>query len=323
MSAAADTRVALPELPLEAWEPTKDTLHLWAQIVGKVQLSTTAPRNHWWNVTFAVGVRGLTTRLLRAGGRTFELEFDFLEHRLVLRTARGDVDSVPLEDGLSVAEFGARLHALLASAGVDVAIREEPFGVAHLTTPFADDTAHRSYDREFVVRFWRALEWTSGVLEEFAGWFCGKTSPVQLFWHSLDLALTRFSGRRAPPLPGADPVTREAYSHEVISFGFWAGDPTVGEPAFYSYTAPEPAGLRLQPLVPPQAAWVDGPAGPLALLPYDVVRTAADPRATLLAFLQSAYEAGTVSAAWDRSDLESSWCPSQQQLEEIGLRGGH
>ena len=320
MTVATDTRVVLPELPLEAWEPTKDTLHLWSQIVGKVQLAATAPRNHWWNVTFSVGVRGLETRRMHARGRTFELDFDFVDHRLVLRTDRGDVDSFALEEGLSVAAFDAQLHALLAAAGVDVPIREQPFGVAHLTTPFAEDTAHRSYDREFVERWWHAVSWAASVLEEFSGWFCGKTSPVQLFWHSFDLAVTRFSGRRAPPLDGADPVTRESYSHEVISFGFWPGDPSIREPAFYSYTAPEPPTLRERPLVPAAAAWRPGPGGSMALLPYDAVRTARDPRATLLAFLESAYEAGAEAAGWDRGELESSWCPSRQELDDIRRR---
>jgi hypothetical protein len=322
VSAAGDARVVLPELPLDAWEPTKNTLHLWAQIVGKVQLATTAPRNHWWNVTFAVGVRGLTTRLMHAHGRTFQIDFDFVDDRLVLRTGDGDVDSFALEDGLSVAQFDVKLHELLTRAGVDVAINEEPFGIAHLTTPFAQDTEHRAYDRDYVVRYWRALDWIGAVFEEFAGWFCGKTSPVQLFWHSLDLAVTRFSGRRAPKLDGADPVTREAYSHEAISFGFWPGDPNLGQAAFYSYTAPEPPGLREQPLVPAEASWIEMPTGSLALLPYDAVRTAADPRAMLLAFLQSGYDAGTEAAGWDRAELESAWCPSARQLEEIVLRVG-
>jgi hypothetical protein len=300
---------ALPELPLEAWEPTKNTLHLWAQIVGKVKLATTPPRNHWWNVTFSVDVRGLTTRRLQADDTSFAVDFDFIDHALVVRTDRGETRSFPLEYGLSVAEFDRRFHELLRGLGVDVAIKEDPFGLP-MTTPFPDDTEHASYDREYVLRFWRALEWAEGVLDEFSGWYCGKASPVHLFWHSLDLAHTRFSGARAPAQPGADPVTREAYSHEAISFGFWPGDANTPFPAFYSYTAPEPDGLTEQPLLPDAASWVTGPTGSLAVLRYDDVRTADDPKAVLLSFLQSAYDAGAKAAGWDRDALMSSYCPT-------------
>jgi hypothetical protein len=305
----------IPALPYADWEPTKKTLHLYAQIVGKVKLATTHPRNHWWNVPFYVDVRGLTTRPLNVRDVRFDLTFDFLDHRLVARTDRGETDSFALRDGLAVADFDRELHALLDRLGLDVQIREEPFGVP-TTTPFPEDREHASYDADAVTRFWRVLEWADDVFDEFASWFCGKTSPVHLFWHSLDLAVTRFSGRRAPPL-AADPVTREAYSHEVISFGFWAGDDTVGEASFYSYTAPEPEGLRDRPLLPREAAWRDGPNGSLALLPYDVVRGAQDPRATLLSFLQSAYEAGADAAGWPAAELESSFCPTPAQLEEL------
>ncbi len=292
MTGHADSQPSLPALPLAEWEATKTTLHLWAQIVGKVRLASTAPRNHWWNVPLYVDVRGLTTRRLHsAGGVTFQIDFDFLDHRLVVTTSLGETDSFALDDGLSVAGFDEQLHATLARLAVDVAIRETPFGVP-MTTPFPDDREHAAYDRDAVERFWRILDWTDGVFEEFSGWFCGKTSPVHLFWHTFDLAVTRFGGRRAPEIPGADPVTREAYSHEVVSFGFWAGDQNVREPTYYSYTAPEPPGLRESPLHPKEAFWAEQGSGSLALLRYDVVRTASDPRATLLAFLESAYRAG-------------------------------
>jgi hypothetical protein len=302
---------ALPPLPLEEWEPTKDTLHLWCQIVGKVRLVSTAPRNHWWHVPLYVDVRGLTTRRMHSeDGHAFELAFDFVDHRLVLRTNDGAVDSFALVDGLSVAEFDGSLHGLLAAHGVDVEIREVPFGVP-MTTPFPEDREHASYDADAAQRFWRVVDWSDGVFDEFAGWFCGKSSPVHLFWHSFDLALTRFGGKRAPTSESADAVTREAYSHEVVSFGFWAGDRTVREPAYYSYTAPEPDGLREQPLAPAEAHWAS-PFGPssLALLPYEAVRAAADPRATLLEFLESAYQAGARTAGWDVENLMSSWCPA-------------
>ena len=299
----------LPAIPLAEWEPTKVTLHLWSQVVGKIRLASSPPRNHWWHVTLYVDVRGLTTRRMHTpAGVTFQINFDFVDHALVVTTGRGEVGSFPLEDGLSVAQFDRQLHELLTGFGVDVAIRESPFGVP-MTTPFPDDVEHASYDRDAVERYWHVLDWTDWIFEEFSGWYCGKTSPVHLFWHSFDLAVTRFGGRRAPALPDADPVTREAYSHEAISFGFWPGDANVREPTYYSYTAPEPAGLREQKLKPDEATWRDSGGGSLATLSYDVVRQAPDPRATLLAFLQRAYDAGARTASWDIADLTSAWCP--------------
>lgn len=299
----------LPPLPYPDWEPTKETLHLWAQIVGKVKLASSPPKNHWWHVPLYLDVHGLTTRLLHGlNGDGFEIRFDFVGHRLVVETARKE-GSFPLVDGLSVAAFDEHLHAALGRLGVDVPIVEKPFGVP-MTTPFPEDREHASYDPDAVERFWQVLDWSGAVLEEFAGWFCGKQSPVHLFWHSFDLALTRFSGRRAPAIPEADSVTQEAYGAEVVSFGFWAGDVNVREPTYYSYTAPEPAGLRDRPLAPAgQARWTEQGTGSLAILPYEAVHTAADPQATLLEFLESAYEAGTDAAGWDRSELASSWCP--------------
>jgi hypothetical protein len=315
-TAAATARPDLPELPLEAWEPTKTTLHLWAQIVGKVKLAATTPRNHWWNVPLYLDVRGLTTRRLRHAGVSFQIDFDFIDHLLVVRTNRGQQGSFRLHDGLSVASYDRHLHQLLDQLGVDIAIREDPYGVP-MTTPFPDDTAHAAYDPTYVRRFFKVLDWVDSVLEEFSGWYCGKQSPVHLFWHGFDLAVTRFSGRRAPAREGADPVTRKAYSHEVISFGFWAGDDTLREPAFYSYTAPEPPGLADQPLHPTTAAWREVRGGSMALLGYDHVRDAHDPRIALLGFLQSAYDAGVRTAGWDREELTSSFCPSPGELQAL------
>jgi Family of unknown function (DUF5996) len=299
----------LPELRLEGWEPTKETLHLWTQIVGKVRLAAVSPQNHWWHVALYVDTRGLTTRRLRFDELDFDVSFDFVAHELVVRTSRGEARSFPLTDGLSVAGFHERLFALLAGFGIEVETKPEPYGIP-ITTPFAEDSEHASYDSEAVARFFGALRWSDWMLQEFAGWFCGKTSPVHFFWHGFDLAVTRFSGRRAPELPTADPVSREAYSHEVISFGFWAGDRAVRMPAFYSYTAPEPEGLADRSLRPEAASWQQ-PYGSshLALLPYDEVRTSSDPRETLLDFLESAYEAGADAAGWDVEGLRSSWCP--------------
>jgi hypothetical protein len=240
------------------------------------------------------------------GGAAFEIRFDFVDHALVVETGDGP-RTIELRDGLSVAEFDRRLHETLGE--LDLAILEKPFGVAAFTTPFPEDYEHASYDAEAVGRFWRALDWSAAVLEEFSGWFCGKQSPVHLFWHSFDLAVTRFSGRRAPQLTGVDPVTREAYTHEVISFGFWPGDKDVREAAYYSYTAPEPRGLRDRPLAPAQAHWAEQGTGTIARLPYEAVRHAGDPRRALLDFLESSYQAGVEAAGWDRAELRSSWCP--------------
>ena len=307
------TTTTLPELHLSEWRRTKDTLHLYAQIIGKIRLATTTPRNHWWNVSLYVDVRGLTTRRLHQHDTTFEIALDFVDHAAVVQTSDGRSRSLPLGDGLPVADFDTQLHALLGGLGIDVEIREHPFGIP-ITTPFPDDYEHASWDRGAIERFGRILDWSDSVFEEFSGWFNGKTSPVHLFWHSLDLAVTRFSGRTGLRIEG-DAVNQEAYSHELASFGFWAGDDNVGDAAYYSYTSPEPEGLREQAL--PVGEWIEFGAGSLALLPYETVRTAADPRTTLLAFCQGAYEAGARIAGWDIASFESNWCPSPQQLRQL------
>ncbi len=300
----------LPPLPLEEWEATKDTLHLWLQVVGKIRLASAPPKNHWWHVPYHLGARGITTRPMRQGDTFFAIDFDFVDHRLVVATDAGQIRTIPLVDGLSVAEFHDRLFDVLADLGLHPVIRAEPFGVPWMTTPFPEDTAHASYQAEYVERFWRIVEEASWVFEEFAGWYSGKSSPVHLFWHSFDLAVSRFSGRPAPELTGADPVTREAYSHEVVSFGFWAGDPVVRAPGFYSYTAPEPPGLAERGLQPDTASWLERPTGHLAFWGYDEFRRAPAPRESLLTFLQSAYSAGAEAAGWPREALASSWSPS-------------
>jgi hypothetical protein len=309
---------ALPELHLSDWRATKDTLHLYSQILGKIRLSTTAPRNHWWNVPLYVDVRGLSTRRLHHRDTTFEIALDFIDHALVIRTADGRTESFELAGGVPVADFDVRVHGLLAELGIDVEIKEEPFGVP-MTTPFPEDIEHASWDRDAIERFGRILDWSDSVFEEFSGWFNGKASPVHLFWHGLDLAVTRFSGRPGVPMD-ADRVTQEAYSQELISFGFWAGDDNVGDAAYYSYSSPEPDGIRDQPLS--VGEWFEYGAGSLAVLPYDDVRVAPDPRRTLLAFCQSAYEAGARLAGWDVGSFESNWCPTPDQLDELRATAG-
>ncbi|MET0939304.1 MAG: DUF5996 family protein [Gaiellaceae bacterium] len=306
--------MTLPELHLADWRPTKDTLHLYCQILGKVRLATTRPRNHWWNVPLYVDVRGLTTRRLHHEDSEFEIVLDFVDDALVVQTGNGRTESFSLADGLPVAGFDACLHETLRNLGVDVAILETPFGLP-MKTPFRDDTEHSSWDHDAVQRFSHILDWSDTVLEEFSGWFNGKTSPVHFFWHGFDLAVTRFSGRPSGN-SSADPVTREAYSHEVISFGFWPGDDNVPDAAYYSYTAPEPEGLREQPLA--VGEWVPtGTSSSLAILPYDEVRQSENPRTTLLAFCESAYEAGARLAEWDTTAFTSSACPTPEELGEL------
>jgi hypothetical protein len=298
----------LPALPLSEWDATRVTLRLFIQIVGKIRLALTPPKNHWWHVVLYVTPRGLTTGPMPGGETTFELEFDFLDHVLVARTQDGPIETLPLHDGLSVAAFYEQLFALLGRLRIDVDILARSYGDP-TPIPFATDLDDASYDSEAVERFWHILSATARVFEEFAGWFAGKTSPVHLFWHGMDLAVTRFSGRRAPPMPTADPVSREAYSHEVISFGFWAGDSSWPAPCYYSYTAPEPAGLAEQPLEPEQAFWAETGSSHQARLWYEDVRAAESPRLALLRFLQSAYEAGARTAGWRMEDFASSWAP--------------
>ena len=294
-ASGADT---FPPLPLEGWEDTKNTLHRFAQIVGKIRLASAPRANHWWHVTLYVTTRGLTTSPMPHGETAFAIDFDFIDHRLMITTSSGAVESFGLE-GLSVARFYEEVFSRLSRLGIDdIAIVARPYELAP-ADPFATDTTHASYNKEYVNRYWRILAQVDAVFKEFGGRFTGKISPVHLFWHSFDLAVTRFSGRRAPEREGADRVTREAYSHEVISFGFWPGDADVRAPAFYSYTAPEPPGLADQPLRPEGAFWADAGGSFTAMLMYDDLRQMISPKTALLDFLESAYHAGAVAAAWD------------------------
>ena len=303
----------LPELRIADWRPTKETLHLYAQIVGKVRLATTPPRNHWWHAPLYVDVRGLTTGPLRRADTTFDIAFDLVGHELVVRTIDGAIRAFPLVDGLSVAEFDVQLHAALAELGIDVEIQEAPYGVP-MKTPFREDTEHASWDRDAVVRFHRALTWSSSVFEEFSGWFVGKSSPVQLFWHSFDLSLTRFSGRPGLVIE-SDLVNREAYTHEVMLFGFWMGDEqTFPDASFYAFMSPEPAGWRDASIAGGDWAKSFG----LTVLPWETVRNADDPRALVLAFLQSAYEEAATRAGWDTAAFESAWSPARRELRVDG-----
>lgn len=287
-----------PELPLNEWLDTYRTLQLWTQIVGKVRLTLSPKVNHWWNTTLYVSPRGLTTSAVPYGLEAFEIEFDFIDHALEIRTSGGSRKSFPLV-AESVSAFYEKVMTLLRSMGLEVAINTKPQELPD-PIPFELDTQHAAYDREYAHRFWRILLSADIVMNEFRARFIGKCSPVQFFWGSFDLACTRFSGRPAPPRKGI--ITREAYSHEVISAGFWPGGGPVQGAAFYAYAAPAPPGLADQRISPTAAFWSKDLSE--YLLMYDDVRRSQSPTAMLLDFLQSTYEAAARLAAWDRKSLE-------------------
>lgn len=294
---------ALP--PLEAWRDTFETLHRWTQVVGKVRLVHTPWVNHSWHVPFYVSARGLTTSPIPHGARAFEITFDFTDHRLHIETSLGEHRSFALEP-MSVADFYGRVMRALGELGADTRIWPMPVEIPDPIEPFPEDEAHASYEPEAARRFWRALVQAHRVFTEFRARFIGKVSPVHFFWGAFDLAVTRFSGRSAPKHPGgapncADWVMEEAYSHEVSSAGFWPGS-GLGEAAFYAYAYPEPDGFRDYAVQPPGAYCHEELRE--FILPYETVRTADDPDAALLAFLQSTYEAAAELAGWDRQALE-------------------
>lgn len=303
----------LPALPYEEWTDTRTSLHLACQMVGKVRAALHPKKNHWWHVPLYVSVDGLTTRSIPLP------EGDALEIALSLSTdpavrierpGRG-VREFALEGDLTIAGFYRTLMEDLAELGVEARILARPFDLP-FDTPFADDTAHGTWDAGALERFHRTLLFSVGAFERFAGRFLGKQTPVHFFWHSFDLALTRFNGRPAPPFEGeVDAVTREAYSHEVTSFGFWPGDPYTPEPAYYAYVHPEPEGITSEPLAPAAARW-ENPRGRgnLALLAYEDVRAAAEPASAVLAFLESAYQAAVRRApGWDAARFRTDWAP--------------
>ena len=289
-----------PSLPLEEWKDTCATLHMWTQIVGKIRLEQTPLVNHWWNVPLYVSARGLTTTAMPYEERFFEMEFDFIDHNLVTRCSDGTTALVALEPK-SVATLYRETMAALGKLGIEVHIWKMPVEIPD-PIPFDQDEQHASYDREYVERCWQVLRSSERVLQEFRSRFIGKSSPVHFFWGSFDLAVTRFSGRPAPPRPDADPITREAYSHEVISHGWWPGQGPLGKPAFYSYTAPAPDGLS-EAKVRPEQAFYSKDLGEFLMM-YDDVRAAAHTDAALMEFLESTYEAGATLANWDRAALE-------------------
>jgi hypothetical protein len=293
-----DPDLSWPALPLDAWRDTYATLHMWTQVVGKIRLTLSPPVNHWWHSALYVNSRGLTTSPVPYGAGAFEVQFDFINHQLEILTSEGYRKSLPLEPE-PVAVFHDKLMATLQSLGIDIRINEKPQEVPD-AIPFEKDYRHSSYDPEYAHRWWRILLSTSVVLSEFRSRFIGKCSPVHFFWGSFDLCCTRFSGRTAPARKGV--ITSEAYSHECISAGFWPGGGAIPGPAFYSYTAPQPAGIADEPVRPAAAYWHKDFSE--FILMYDDVRRAESPREALLQFLESTYAAGAKLANWDRSALE-------------------
>lgn len=296
---------AWPALPLEAWADTCATLHLWTQMAGKIRLAQSAWINHCWSVTLYVTARGLTTSPVPYGLRTFQIDFDFIGHRLAIESSDGGVAGFPLEPQ-SVADFHRRLVEQMATLDLRVDFNQRPNEVAD-PIRFDQDVSHRAYDAEYVNRFWRVLVQADRIFKVFRGRFIGKCSPVHFFWGAPDLAVTRFSGRPAPEHPGGIPnlpdrVTRDAYSHEVSSCGFWPGGGPVPHAAFYSYAYPEPAGFA-QAAVRPAAAFYSEALREF-ILPYDAVRQSESPDDTLLEFLQTTYDAAANLARWDRASLE-------------------
>ncbi len=289
-----------PSLPLQDWRSTYETLHLWTQIVGKTPLKLCAPVNHFWESTLHLTSRGLTTGLIPYGSRAFEVEFDFIHHLLAVRTDTGDERAMSLMPK-TVADFHREYHSLLQSLDIRTHISVKPQEIPD-AIPFDQDRKHGSYDPEYAQRHWRILLQADRLMKRFRGEFIGKCSPVQFFWGSFDLACTRFSGRPAPERPGADRVTREAYSHEVFSVGFWPGNAVVPGPAFYAYAAPEPAGFSKTFLRPAEAFY--HPQAHEFILMYDDVRNAEDPDQRVLDFFQSSYEAAATLGRWDRQALE-------------------
>jgi len=304
----ADTKVKeelWPALPLEAWQDTCVTLHMWSQIIGKIRLGLAPMVNHWWQVPLYVTSRGLTTSPMPYGSRIFQIDFDFIDHKLYIKSDNGDSREVELKSR-SVADFYKETMESLDSMGISVSIWTKPVEVEERIL-FEEDHRHSSYDPEYAQRFWRALVQAERVLQVFRSRFIGKVSPVHFFWGAFDLAVTRFSGRRAPDHPGVPNCARfvmvEAYSHEVCSCGFWPG-PGLGEPAFYAYAYPEPEGFKDYGIMP-EEAYYNADWGEF-ILPYEAVRKAASPVDKLLAFLQSTYEAAADLAHWDRASLERS-----------------
>lgn len=293
--------ITLPTLLYEGNEQKKMTLHLLLQIIGKIRLEKTARKNHWWYATQYIETRGFSTGPIpyQSGAATFSITLNILSHHLEVETSRGEKEGFPLVPNTTVAEFYAKLITCLDTLNISIDIVDTPYDLG-IDKTFSQIKEYHHYNPTYVKELWQILIWIDSVFKEFSGRFYGKTSPVHLYWHSMDLAVTRFSGNEAPPMaPDARISDKDAYTHECISFGFWAGDKNIPEPAFYSYTYPSPDSLEKEALKPDAAAWIDSNGSPMALLKYKDVLNTVNPRKALLQFLESAYQAGAKKANWD------------------------
>jgi hypothetical protein len=302
-----DARESWPALPFDAWKDTCATLHMWTQVVGKIRLAKAPLVNHWWQVPLYVTSRGLTTSPIPDNARTFQIDFDFIAHRLTMATSDGRTESFALAPR-SVADFYKETMERMRVLGIDVKISTLPVEIPD-PIPFEADREHAAYDADYAHRFWRVLALADQAMKTFRSRFIGKASPVHFFWGSFDLAATRFSGRPAPPHPStpyvSDRITREAYSHEVSSCGFWPGNGGFGQAAFYSYAYPQPAGFPDAPVLP-KGAYYSKELGEF-ILPYDAVRLSADSENAALDFFQTTYDAAANLAHWDRAALERNY----------------
>ncbi|MCC8359421.1 DUF5996 family protein [Salinimicrobium sediminilitoris] len=297
---------ALPRLQYKGSEQQKLTLHLFFQIMGKIRMSCSPRKNHWWYITLYVDTKGFTTGPVpyKNGFETFTLLLNLHNQRLEVFTSGGEEAYFDIFEGITVAEFYRQLKNILKRFGIETEILEKPFDL-NIDKGFRELEEISSFDREYVQRYWKVMLWASNVFKDFSGRFYGKTCPVHLYWHSMDLAVTRFSGKRAPKMPSEARISdKDAYSHECISFGFWPGDPNIPEPAFYSYTFPAPDGIEKTDLKPKQAKWVENKGNWLAILPYRDLQEVEEPATVLLDFLESAYQAGARLKGWDFEDLK-------------------
>lgn len=294
-------KINLPQLPLNEWKDSKMTLHLILQMIGKVRLKMAPRKNHWWYITEYITPRGITTGSIpfNEGGDFLEITLNVHQSRIEILSNQNQEAFIEIKDGKSVSEIFTAFIAALSNLGCFPNIYDKPFDLG-IEKSFSELKEFNRFDIDYVQRFWKILLWVDGVMKEFSGRFYGKTCPVQLYWHHMDLAVTRFSGKTAPPLDKDARVSdKDAYSHEVISFGFWAGDDIVQEPAFYSYTYPSPVGIEKSILKPEKAGWVDSNGSPMAFYTYENLLKEKDPRSTLLAFFESSYQAGAKLAKWD------------------------
>ncbi|MEO1712885.1 MAG: DUF5996 family protein [Bacteroidota bacterium] len=299
------TTTQLPALQYDQWADSRTTLHLILQIIGKAKLKLTPRKNHWWYITLKPSAQGFSTYgiPLNGGLDTLDIHLDIAQRAVILHCSEGTNIKIDLSESPTVASFYASFMEALGQFGLHPDFVKIPLDMA-VTDTFDQITQYHFYHWEMIEEFWKVMTWTKDVFQEFSGRFYGKTSPVHLYWHSLDITVTRFSGKRLSPdvAKGMRMFERDTYSHEQISCGFWAGDPKVPQPMFYSYTFPAPEGLNEEPLEPAQANWMDSNGSPMALLSYADVRASENPRATLLAFLESAYQAGAKRAGWDREE---------------------